>query len=112
MSFLQSKGIVVRKFLTDLNVAQRLDPDASIINDGVAIGLARMIDESRLVSFDSRVYNDGVIDREQHGVMYLSRDVGIPRFRLLRIEAFARVFDQSHTFRNRISRKCSEALHR
>ena len=111
MSFLQLIRIIVREFLADLDVAQRLNPNASIINDSVAVGHTRMIDEARLVSVDSRVYNSGVINREQHGVMGLAGDIRIARVRLLRSETFAGIFDQSHAFGNRISRKCTEALH-
>src|SRR4051794_40667836 len=47
--FLENVSVVVRQFLPGSDVANCLDPDATIVDHRIAVGIARMIDESRLV---------------------------------------------------------------
>ena len=58
-------------------------PYAAVLDDGVAVRRARVVDEPRFVAVDSRVDDDlvpvVVVDGEQVGMVPLSRHVGITR---------------------------------
>ena len=71
--------------------------------DRVAIRVARVVDEPRLVAVHRRVDHDVVVDREQKRVMALVAVVGIPRVGLRRRQRCARVLDQSRASGNRSS---------
>jgi hypothetical protein len=88
--------VVVRQLFAGFDVADRLDPDASVLDYGIAIRRARVIDEPRLVSVDGGVDDDVVVDREEIRVMALIDAVGIPR---IRSTASRRECDASRTRR-------------
>src|SRR4051794_20482123 len=61
---LEDVGIVVCQLLTRLDVANRLDPDTTLVDHGVTVWIARVVDEPRFVAVHGRVDHDVVIDRE------------------------------------------------
>lgn len=93
MPFLQLVRVVVRQLLSRRYVADRFDPDSPIVNHRVAVRIAGVIDEPRVVPVDRRVDHDVIVDREQERVM-----AGAV-FRIARVgdgwrQSLARVLDQ------------------
>src|SRR5204863_4990308 len=112
MALLQYVRIVVRQLFSRLNVTDRLDPDPRVVDDRVAIRIARVVDEPRLVAVHGSIDHDVVVNREQIRVMPLVAAVRIPRVGLRRGETLSRVFDQPRSSWNSLSRKCPFALNR
>src|SRR5688500_10776867 len=92
--------VVVGQLLARRDVADRLDPDAAVIDHGVAVRIARMVDEAGVVAVHRRVDYQVVVDREQERMMTLPLHVGVARVRLRRSEPFAGVLDQPHALGN------------
>ena len=112
MTLLEDVRVVVRQLLARLDISNRLDPNPAVLDHRVAIRIARVIDESRLVSADSRVDHDVVIDREQERVVALALDVRIARVRLGRRQTFARILYKPRPGGNATRREGTEALNR
>src|SRR5690606_34479891 len=85
--------VVVRQLLAALDVAQRIDEHAIVLFDRLAVGIARVIDEPRVVAADRRVDAGATLQAEQERVMDLHGIVVIATVRLLGIDALALVFD-------------------
>ncbi len=94
MPLLEDIRVVVRQLFAGSNVADGLYPDATVIDDRVAIRITRMVDESRFVSVDGRIDHNVVVDGEQISVMALARLIGILRVSLGGSEPLSTVFDE------------------
>src|SRR5688572_28229966 len=64
VSLLQDHGIVVGQLLTRLDVPDGLDPDPAVLDDRVAVGIARVVDPTGVVAVDGGIDDDIVVDRE------------------------------------------------
>lgn len=69
MALLELVRIIVRQLFAWLNVPDRLDPDPIILDHGVAVGIAGVIDEPCVIPVHCGVDHDPIVDREQEGVM-------------------------------------------
>jgi hypothetical protein len=112
VAFLEHVRVVVRELFARLDVANGLDPNATVVDHGVAIRIARVIDESRLVAVDGGVDHDVVVDREQERVMSFAVDVGISRVGFGGREPLTRVFDETRPRGNSARSECTEPLNR
>ena len=83
VTFGECERVIVREFFTGCDIAHRLDPDATIVDHGVAVRITRMIDPARIVAVDCGIDDDAVVDCKQERVMSLTRYIGIPRLGLL-----------------------------
>ena len=95
MSFLELVGVVVRELFAGLDVANRLDPDASVVDHRIAVRPARVVDEAGLVAIHGGVDDDVVVNREEVSVMHLAWNVGIACVGLGGCQALPAVFDQA-----------------
>lgn len=71
VSLFQNVGVIVRKLFSGKDVTNCLDPDATVIDNRVAIGIARMVDKARCVSSDCGIDYNVVVDCKEIGVMSL-----------------------------------------
>lgn len=110
MSLIENVRVVVREFFTWSNVAKSIDPDAIIVDHGIAVRIARVIYESRLIAADRSIDHHMIIDREEVGVMPLFDIVWIPLVCFGWSETLSCVFDQASTRTNGLGRKCAEPL--
>ena len=95
MAFRELVRVVIRELFAALNVPDRFDPDALVLDDCVAVGVAGMVDPARIVPADGRVDHDIVVDGEEERVVPDGGVVlGIAGIAFRRCQAFARVLDQ------------------
>src|SRR6185437_8693746 len=104
--------VVVRQLLARRDVANRLGPDPAVLDHGVAIRVARVIDEPCVVAVDRGVDHYVVVDREEERVMAFARHVGIARVGFSRCEPFAGVLDEARALWNAARREGAQSLHR
>ena len=69
MTFRELVRVVVRQLFTALDVPDRFDSDAFVLDGRVTVGVARMVDPARLVAADGRVDHDIVVDGEEERVV-------------------------------------------
>ena len=112
MAFLEHIRVVVRELFARFDVANGLDPDATVVDRRVAIRIARVIDESRLVAADGGIDHDVIVDREQERVMTFAVDVGISCVGFGGREPLTRVFDETRPRGNSARSECAEPLNR
>ena len=91
--FLEHVGVVVRQFLPPLHIANCLDPDPATVDDRVAVRIARVVDEPRLIPVYSSVDHDVIVDCKEVSVVPVRFIVRIPRVGLFRRQLLAGVFD-------------------
>ena len=84
MPFIQNVGVVVGQLLPRHDIGNGLDPDATVIDDGIAVGIAGVVDESRRISLHRSVDHHIVVYGEEKGVMSLTVDLGVTRLCLCR----------------------------
>src|SRR3954471_2619406 len=112
VSFLEDVRVVVGELLARPHVANGFDPDATVLDDSVAVRIARVVYEPRCVAVHRRIDHDVVVDREQERVVALTSAVGIARIRFSRRESRARILDQAGTSRNATCRERAHSLDR
>lgn len=112
VALLENVCVVVRELFARLDVANRLDPDAAVVDHRIAVRVARVVDEPRLVAADRRVDHHVVVDREEEGVVPLTFYVGIACVGFGGREAFAGVFDETRARGYRARGECAESLDR
>src|ERR1700722_5484197 len=61
--------VVVGELLTGSDVADRLDEHGAPLNDGLAVRVAAVIDEARLVAVDARIDDRAPVDDEEERVV-------------------------------------------
>src|SRR6185369_7048569 len=110
MPFLEHVRVIVRELLPRLDIANRLDPDAIFIDHGIAVRIAGVIEEARVVPVDGGVDHHMIVDGEEIGVMPLTLDVRIPRVGLGRSEPLSRILDEARARGNAARRKATEPL--
>ena len=108
---LEHVGVIVRELLAGDDVANALDPDAPVVDHRVAVGIARVIDEARLVPVHRGVDHHVVVDGEEEGVVPLARQLGVARVGFGRGESLARVLDEAHPRRDVAGGEGAEPLH-
>ena len=111
MPLLEDVRVVVGQLLARADVANCLDPDSAVVNDGIAVRIARVVDEARFVALERRVDHDLVVNRKEKGVVPLACNVGITRVGLRNSEPLPRIFDEPDASRNGTSGKPADALH-
>src|SRR5690606_8300200 len=87
--------IVVNELLARPDRPQRVDPDPPVLDDRLAVRVARVIDETRLVAV-ARAVDDGLsVDREEEGVVTPHPAFVVAPVRLLVRDALAGIFDDA-----------------
>jgi hypothetical protein len=66
---IENVGVVIRQLFARPDIANRLDPDSSVVDYRITVGIARMVDEPRVVSPDGSVDHDVIVDRKKKSVM-------------------------------------------
>jgi hypothetical protein len=112
VSLLQHIRVIVRELLAGSDVANGVDPDATVIDYRIAVRIARMIDEPRFVSIESGVDYDIVIDCKEIRMMPLLCTVGISLIRFSRRQALSRILDDSGAGCDRAGGESAEPLYR
>ena len=110
VSFIQHVGVVVRQFLPRFHFANCLDPDPATVDDRIAVRIARVVDEPRVVSVYSSVDDYIVVDREEVSMVSAGFIVGVTLVGLFRRQPLAGVFDESKAFGYRSSCKRTQSL--
>ena len=65
VSFLQNVGVIIRQLLARFHIPNGFDPDPAVVDDRIAVRVAGVVDEPRLVSVDGCIDHDVVIDSEE-----------------------------------------------
>jgi hypothetical protein len=69
MSFLENVGVIIRQLFARFHIAYRLDPDPPVVYDGVAVRIARVVDEAGIVAVHRCIDDDVIVDGEEVCVM-------------------------------------------
>ena len=101
--------VVVGQFISSLNVAQGIDPDAAPTDDSFAVGSARVVDEPGFIAVYGRVDLCPVVDSKERRQRRPGRADCIARVRLPWSEALAEVIDDPRPPRNASSGGCTQA---
>ena len=84
MSLVENVGVIVRQFFSNFHIPDRFDPDPAVLDYGITVRIARVVDKPRIVPVDRRVDHDVIVNREEIRVMSLAFVVGVPLVRLTR----------------------------
>jgi len=110
MSFLENVGVIIRQLFARFHIAYRLDPDPPVVYDGVAVRIARVVDEAGIVAVHRCIDDDVIVDGEEVCVMPPSFIVGVPRVGFFWREPLAGVFDQPRPFWDCLCGECAQSL--
>ena len=103
--FVQLHVVIIKEFLTRLDVAQRIDEDAVVFLDRFAVWIARMIDPARVVTANFRIDYIAVFQSEVEGVWIVGVvGSGFPG------NALACVFGDARAFRYELRRVNASAV--
>src|SRR5688572_22136389 len=91
--------IVVTQLLAGPDIADRIDEHAAILDDGLAVCVAGVVNVARLVAAHARVDADAVVDDEQECVTIVLALLLVARVRLLVRDAIAEIFDDARSDR-------------
>ena len=94
-----------------MNRAQRLDEDAPLIDQRLAVWVAGVIDEARLVSVRSRIDDGLSIDDEQKRMCVIRTFVLIAAVRLPMRDAFAEILNDARAFADAPAGEHPAAVH-
>src|SRR5678815_1169453 len=111
MSLVEDVRVVIRELLARGDVADRLDPDATVVDDRIAVRIARVIDEPRVVAVDGGVDHDVVVDREEKRVVSLINAIGVTGIRGVGCETLAGIFDETRSRWNATRGERAQSLH-
>ena len=95
MSFLEYVRVIIRQLFARFHIADRLDPDPAVLDDRITVGVARVVDEPRIVAIHGGVDDGVIIYREEIGVMPVPLVVGVPLVGLFRRQPLSGVLDQA-----------------
>ena len=95
VAFVENVRVVIRELFAGLNLPDGLDPDPPILYHCIAVRIAGMIDEPRLISAYGSIDDDVVVDSEEVGVVPASI-VGVPGIRLGRSQPLPGVLNYPH----------------
>ena len=104
--FVDLHRVIVKEFLARLDITHRVDEDAVIFLDGLAIWVAAMVDPARGVAANLWIDYFAVFQAEIEGmrvVFVVGR--GFPG------DAFAGVFDNASAFGNKLRRVNTATVH-
>src|SRR5690606_23744437 len=87
--------VVVDELLPRLDRPDRLYVDVAAVDHGLAVRIAGVIDEARLVPVHGRVYHRAVVEREQEGVAALHLVVIVATVGLRVRDALSHVLDEA-----------------
>jgi len=93
VTLVENIGVVVRQLLARGDIADGLDPDPAVVDHRIAVGIARVIYESRIVATHGGVDDDIIVDRKKISMVTLSRVVRVPLIRLRGCKPLTAVFD-------------------
>lgn len=110
VTLLENVGIIVSQFFSRCDIPNSLDPDSLFFHDRIAIGIAGMIDEARLIPINCRIDHYIVIDGKQIRMMSRIEIVGIATICLLWSETLTRILDDARACANELGRECAEPL--
>jgi len=110
MPLLKNVRVIIRQLFARFHITDRLDPDSSPLDDRIAVGIARVVDEPRIVAIHCRVDDDVVVYCKEIRVVPLPLVVRIPLVGLPRRQSLARVLDKPGSSFDRLRRKGAEAL--
>jgi hypothetical protein len=104
--FVELHVIIIKEFLSRLDVAQRIDEDPVVLLDRFAVWIAGMIDPARVVTANFRIDYLAVFQTEVESVRIFGVvGSGFPG------DAFACVFDDARAFGNELRRVNTPAMH-
>jgi hypothetical protein len=112
MSFVENVGVIIRKLVSRFHIANRLDPDSFVLDHCIAVGIARVIDESGFIPIDLSVDDDIIIYREKIRVMTVPLVVGISSVCLSRCKSLTGVLDESRSGRYPRCGESTQSLNR
>jgi hypothetical protein len=111
MALLEHVRVIVRELFTGGDVANCIYPDSPVIDDGVAIRIARVVDEPRFVSVKGGIDYDVVVDGKEIRMMPLLYSVGISLVCLSGRQSLAGVFDNARAGSDRADCERTESLY-
>lgn len=112
MSLIENVGVIIRQLLAGFHIADSLDPDTLVLDDRIAVRVARVIDEPGFIPIDGSIDDDIIVDREKVGMMPIRFVVRIPLICLAGSKSLARVLDEPRSFRDSLRCECTESLNR
>ncbi len=86
-------GIIVRQLFTRSNGADRFDKNSLVRIDGLAIRIAAVIDEARLVAVDAGIDHRFLVHGEQKGMAIERILIGVALVGLVMAHAVAEILD-------------------
>lgn len=110
VALIEDIRIIVYKLLARFDVVERLDPDAAVVDDGIAVGGAGVIEEAGVVAVHGGVDDHLVIDGEEISVMTLGGSVGVTRVGFRGRDTLARVLNEADASRNVMRGKAAHPL--
>src|ERR1700722_8612626 len=103
--------VVVGKLLARLNGADRLDEHAPVIDQRLAVRVAGMVDEARIVAIDAAVDHHAAIDDEQECVVVANVLVLVAPVGLAVRQPVAEVLDDARALADAAQGEDSAAMH-
>ena len=104
--------VVVAQLLAGRDVARRVDEHAAMLDHGLAIAFALVIDEARIVAADGGIDDRVLVDDEQECVIVVDVVIVVTRVRRLVRKALAEVLDDARALGNEAPREHAVAVHR
>src|SRR6185503_8080700 len=104
--------VVVTELLAGLDVAHRVDEHAAVLDDRLAVALALVIDETRVVAADASVDHGLLVHDEQEGVVVALVVVFVALVRRLVRHAIPEVFDHARALTDRRDGEYTAPVHR
>ena len=104
--------VVVPQLITGRDIARRVDENAAMLDDGLAIAFALVIDEARIVAVDGGIDDRVLVDDEQECVIVVDVVIVITRVSRLMRKPFAQVFDDARALGNKRRREHAASVHR
>ncbi len=103
--------VIISQLLARLDGTDRLDVDASSLDDGLAIRIARVVEKTRLVAHDAGIDHRSGIDDEQERVIVVRLLGFVAAVRFLVRHTFADILDEARALGYASGREDALAMH-